>query len=135
MQATKARVTAALNHNTWLEATDNSGAKMCKIVAILGSRGRTVKGRQPAAGVGDLIRIVVKSGKADVRKQVIDAVIVRQKMEYRRPDGTRVSFEDNAVALLKDEFGNPKGTLIKGPIAREVAEKWPSLSKIAMQIV
>lgn len=135
MQALKARVPAALNHNTYLEAADNSGAKMCKITAILGSRGRTVKGRQPAAGVGDAIMVVVKTGKPDVRKQVIQAVIVRQKKEFRRPDGTRVAFEDNAVVLLKDEFGSPKGTLIKGPIAKEVAERWPSVAKIAMQVV
>jgi large subunit ribosomal protein L14 len=46
-------------------------------------------------------------------------------------DGERVSFEDNAVAILKDEKGNPKGTQIKGPVAREVMERWSSVARIA----
>jgi len=57
------------------------------------------------------------------------------KKEWRRRDGTRIKFEDNAVALLKDDYGTPKGTIIKTPIAKEVAERWPDLAKIARIIV
>jgi large subunit ribosomal protein L14 len=73
----------------------------------------------------------VVKGRPDMRKQVVFAVIVRQKREYRRPSGIRVKFEDNAAVVLKDDKGNPKGTLFKGPIAKEVADRWPAISKLA----
>jgi large subunit ribosomal protein L14 len=63
------------------------------------------------------------------------AVIVRQKQAYRRPDGTRIKFEDNAAVVLKDDKGNPKGTLFKGPIAKEACERWPAIAKLAAIIV
>jgi len=96
---------------------------------------KTRKGRISAAGVGDLVMASVKRGKPEMRKQVVFAVIVRQKKEYRRPDGTRIKFEDNAAVVCKDEKGNPKGTMIKGPIAKEVCERWPAIAKIASIIV
>jgi len=70
-----------------------------------------------------------------MRKTVVPAIVVRQKKEYKRPDGMRIKFEDNAVAVLKDEKGNPKGTLFKGPIAKEAADRWPAVGKIASIIV
>ena len=66
-----------------------------------------------------------------MKGKVFDAVLIRQKKSYRRLNGERVSFEDNAVAILKDEKGNPKGTQIKGPVAREVMERWPTVAKLA----
>ena len=63
------------------------------------------------------------------------AVIVRQRKEYKRPSGMRIKFEDNAVVVLKDEKGNPKGTLFKGPIAKEAAERWPAIAKLSKIIV
>ena len=65
----------------------------------------------------------------------VQAVIVRQKKEYRRPDGTRVKFEDNAVVILKDDKGNPKGTIFKGPIAKEAVSRWPGIAKLAGIVV
>lgn len=70
-----------------------------------------------------------------MRKTTVLAVIVRQKKEYRRPDGMRIKFEDNAAVVLKDDKGNPKGTIFKGPIAREAAERYPGIAKIATIIV
>jgi len=70
-----------------------------------------------------------------MRKQQVFGIIVRQRKEYRRPDGTRIKFEDNAVVIVKDEDGNPKGTLIKGPIAKEAAERWPAVARLASIIV
>ncbi|MBM3228763.1 50S ribosomal protein L14, partial [Candidatus Pacearchaeota archaeon] len=67
----------------------------------------------------------------EMKGKVFDAIIIRQKKPYKRRDGERVAFEDNAVAILKDEKGTPKGTQIKGPVAREVLERWPSVAKIA----
>ena len=106
------------------------------MITIFGVKGhKTVKGRVPAAGVGDLVIATVKSGKPDIRKTVVFAVIVRQKKEYRRSDGTRIKFEDNAAVVLKDDKGNPKGTIFKGPIAKEACERWPGISKLANIIV
>jgi large subunit ribosomal protein L14 len=133
MKAVKANVVKAIPMGCYLNACDNSGAKIVKVFSVKGSK--TVRGRKSSAGVGDLIQVSVKSGKPDIRKQVVPAVIVRQKKEYRRPDGTRVKFEDNAAVVLKDEKGNPKGTIFKGPIAKEACDKWPMLAKVARIIV
>ena len=69
-----------------------------------------------------------------MRGKVFDAIVIRQKKPYRRLNGERIAFEDNAVALLKDEKGNPKGTQIKGPVGREVMERWPQVAKIASMV-
>lgn len=133
MKDVKAHVGRPLQHTARLHACDNSGAKILKIIAVKCYKGRT--GRHEAGGVGDVIFASVVEGKPEMRKQVVQAVIVRQKKEIRRRDGTRVKFEDNAAAVLKDEFGNPKGTMIKGPVAKEVAERWPAVAKLATIIV
>ena len=70
-----------------------------------------------------------------MKGKVFDAVVIRQKKSYRRLNGERIAFEDNAVAILKDEKGNPKATQIKGPVAREVQERWPAVAKIASIVV
>ena len=70
-----------------------------------------------------------------MRKKVVNAVIVRQRKEYRRSDGMRVKFEDNAAVVVKDDKGNPKGTLVKGPIAKEVVGRWPAVAKIAKSVL
>ncbi|MBC8444138.1 uL14 family ribosomal protein [Candidatus Woesearchaeota archaeon] len=116
-----------------VDTCDNSGAKRLLIFSV--KRHKTTKGRLPAAGVGDLVLASVKKGRPDVVKQVVFAVIVRQKKEYRRVNGTRIKFEDNAAVVLKDDKGNPKGTLFKGAIAKEACERWPGISKLAKIVV
>jgi len=133
MKAIKAKITKVLLVGSMVSICDNSGAKIIKIIAV--KRMKTVKRRVPSAGVGDLVMASVKKGRPDIRKQVVFAVIVRQKHEYRRPDGTRIKFEDNAAVVLKDDKGNPKGTIFKGPIAKEACERWPGISKISSIIV
>lgn len=133
MQAVKAKVTRALPKETLVPTCDNSGAKLLKIISV--KKLKTTKRRYPSAGVGDMVQAAVKKGKPDMRKQVVYAIIVRQKKEYRRKDGTRIKFEDNAAVVLKDEKGNPKGTIFKGPIAKEVCERWPAIAKVASIIV
>ncbi|MDO8555774.1 MAG: uL14 family ribosomal protein [Nanoarchaeota archaeon] len=133
MKALKAHVTGALPHRTKIVACDNSGAKIVRIVSVVG--GKTTRRRKPTAGVADLVNIVVVKGDQSVRKKVMPAIIVRQKKEYRRADGSRIKFESNAAVILKDEKGNPKGTMIKGPIAKEAADRWPAVAKIAGQVV
>lgn len=133
MKALKAKIPRALPVGTELETCDNSGAKILKIFAVKGLK--TTKGRLPAAGVGDLVMATVKRGRPEMRKQVVFAVIVRQKKEYRRPDGMRIKFEDNSAVVLKDDKGNPKGTIFKGPIAKEAVDRWPGVAKIASIII
>ena len=133
MQAVKSRITRALNVESQVETCDNSGAKVIKIFAVIGNK--TTKGRLSAAGVADLVMASVKRGRPDMRKQVVYAVIVRQKKEYRRADGMRIKFEDNAAVVLKDDKGNPKGTIFKGAIAKEVCERWPAIAKVASIVV
>ena len=133
MQPLKARVTRALPVYSKIETCDNSGAKIIKIFTVVGLK--TSKGRIGSCGVGDLVQASVQSGRPDMRKQVVYAVIVRQKKEYRRADGTRIKFEDNAAVVLKDDKGNPKGTIFKGAIAKEACERWPGIAKIASIVV
>ncbi|MFT4303260.1 MAG: uL14 family ribosomal protein [Candidatus Woesearchaeota archaeon] len=129
MKSIKASITKGIQLGTVMETCDNSGAKIVKVTSVVGAK--TVKGRKPAGGVADLIQVSVKSGKQDVRKQVFFAVIVRQKKEYRRPNGMRIKFEDNSCIILKDRKGNPKGTMIKGPVAKEVCERFSPIAKLA----
>tara|TARA_Y100000310_G_scaffold342215_1_gene444354 strand:- start:5427 stop:5828 length:402 start_codon:yes stop_codon:yes gene_type:complete len=112
---------------------DNSGAKVVKIIAVKGIG--TVRRRLASAGVGDVVKASVIKGRPDMRRQVVQAVIVRQRKEYKRADGTRIKFEDNAVVVLKDDKGNPKGTIFKGAVAKEAAERWPGISKVASIVV
>lgn len=133
MKAIKSNVVRALPVGADIPTCDNSGAKRIRIISVKGHK--TVKGRISSAGVGDYITASVKTGNPEMRKTVVNAIIVRQRKEYRRPDGTRIKFEDNAAVVLKDERGTPKGTILKGPIAKEAAEKWSGIAKLASIIV
>lgn len=133
MQAIKAKVTKGLPVGAFVPTADNSGAKVLQIISVKGYKG--VKGRIASAGIADFVVASVIKGNPEMRKKVVFAVIIRQKKEYRRPDGTRIGFEDNAAVVLKDADGNPKGTLIKGAVAKEACERWPSVAKLASIIV
>jgi large subunit ribosomal protein L14 len=133
MKAVSAKVTRGLNIGSNVLAADNSGARIVRIVSVKG--GKTKKGRQQYAKVGDYVKVSVREGKPDMKGIVFDAIVIRQKKPYRRLTGERVCFDDNAVALLKDEKGNPKGTQIKGPVAREILERWKEVSKIAQFVL
>ena len=69
-----------------------------------------------------------------MRKQVLQAVIIRQRRPYKRADGTTISFEDNAAVIVTPE-GEVKGSDIKGPVAREAAERWARIAATASTIV
>lgn len=129
MKGLGAKVTRGLNLGALVLASDNSGAIIVKIISVKG--GKTRKGRQQYAKVGDWVKVSVRKGDIEIRGKVFDAIVIRQKKPYRRKTGERVAFTDNAVVLLKDEKGNPKGTQIKGPIAKESSDRWPFVSKIA----
>ena len=133
MQPIKSRITKAFNHGSYVETCDNSGAKLLRIISFFGAK--TVAGRKPSGGVCDMIMASVRRGTPEMRKQVVFAVIVRQKKEFRRSSGERIKFEDNAAVVLKDGEGSPKGTMVKGALPREVGERWPMVAKLATIIV
>ncbi|MDA1027447.1 MAG: 50S ribosomal protein L14 [Bacteroidetes bacterium] len=102
-----------------LKVADNSGAKEVLCIRVLGGSKRRY------ARVGDMIVVSVKSAipGGNVKKgEVSKAVVVRTKKEYRRPDGTYIRFDENAAVLLNAQ-GEPKGTRIFGPVARELRDK------------
>ena len=102
-----------------LKVADNSGAKTISCIGVPGGSGRKY------ARLGDVIVASVKeaSPAAPVRRgEVVKAVVVRTKKAYRRPDGSHISFDDNAAVLLTDDM-MPRGTRIFGPVARELREK------------
>ena len=129
MKAISAKATAGLNLGAKVIASDNSGAKIVRIVSV--KRSRAKKGKQVCAKIADWVKVSVRKGIPDMKGKVFDAIVIRQKKPYQRLTGERIAFEDNAVAILKDEKGNPKGTQIKGPVAKEVMERWPQVAKIS----
>jgi len=129
----KAKTSRGVQNGTRLLIADNSGAKIAKIIMV--DRNKTRIRRLPAATVGDLVTVTVKkTSKPELKGNIMKAVIVRQKMIFRRIDGTRICFEDNAGVLITKE-GDPKGTEIRGPIAREAAEMFPRLASISSLII
>lgn len=102
-----------------LNVADNSGAKEVLCIRVLGNSG------QDYAGIGDVIVVTVKDAipAGAVKKgTVTKAVIVRTKHKLRRKDGSYINFDDNAVVLLNTS-GDPRGTRIFGPVARELRDK------------
>ena len=125
-------INAGLQVGSYVSVADNSGAKEVMIINV--PYVKTRLRRLPFAGVGDLVVVTVKKGTPNMRKQVVYAVVVRQRRPYRRPDGTWVAFEDNAVVIVNAD-GTPRGSEIRGPIAREAAERWPRVAKLATIII
>jgi len=132
MEALNADVTQGLEKGSLLTCADNTGARQVKVVSISGYSG--TKNRHPKAGLGDKVTVSVTKGTPEMRRQVLEAVIIRQRKPIRRPDGTRVKYEDNAAVII-DENEEARGTEIKGPIAREVAERFGAIASTATMIV
>ena len=132
MKGIAGKVMRGLPVGARLDCIDNTGAKIVQLIMTPKLKG--THRRYPKAGVGDMIIISVKKGAADMRRQILKAVIVRQRRPFRRPDGTMVQFEDNAVVIVTDT-GETKGSMIKGPVALEAAERWPRIAATASTIV
>lgn len=122
-----------IQHRTMLIAADNAGAKLVQCIKVLGGSKRRY------AQLGDIIVVTVK--KAEPRKvvkkhDIVRAVVVRQKRAYKRPDGTYVRFDDNAVVVLEGKTKKPRGGRIFGPVARELKQKgFDKISAIAEELV
>ncbi|MGC8601345.1 MAG: 50S ribosomal protein L14 [Thermoprotei archaeon] len=117
---------------TQLTCADNSGAKVISMISVEGYRGRIR--RYPRATVGNIITASVKVGNPEMRRQIVKAIVVRQRMPIRRPDGTRIVFEDNAAVILTPD-GDPKGTDVHGPVAKEAAERIAKLAGLATMVI
>ncbi len=132
MKAISSKISKSLQAESFLKCADNTGAQEMQIIAVKGYKG--VRRRRPKCGVADVVICTVKKGDPKIRKQIVMAVIVRQKNEYRRRNGMRIKFEDNAAVLVNERF-EPRGTIIKGPVAKEVVERFSTIGKIASIIV
>ncbi len=117
---------------TRLDVADNSGAKKVQCIKVLGGTKRMY------AGIGDLIVCSVKKAlpSSDIKQgEIVRGVIVRTKDNIRRPDGSYVRFDNNAVVIL-DKDGNPRGTRIFGAVARELRQKnYMKIISLAPEVV
>lgn len=132
MKPVGANITRTLDKGATLTCADNSGAKELEIIGVKHRQGR--RSRRESAGVGDIVKVKVLRGDQEVMHQVFDAVIVRQTKEYQRPSGMRIAFEDNAAVLVEENM-LPKGSVTRGPIAKEVVQRFSPIGKIASQVV
>ncbi|RME79525.1 MAG: 50S ribosomal protein L14 [Methanobacteriota archaeon] len=132
MKAIASSITKTMTLGTKMKCNDNTKAKELKIIGVVGYKG--VRGRNPKAGIGDLVICSVIKGDPSIKGTVVKAVIIRQKKEFKRANGWRVAFEDNAAVLVNDE-GIPQGTEIKGVVAREVVERFPKVGAVAPGVV
>ena len=115
-----------------IKCADNSGARVLRLVQVLGYHGR--QRRVPNASVGDMIVVSVRKGTPDMRKKLFKAVIVRQRKPFRRPEGNWVQFEDNAAVIITPE-GEMRGSEIRGPVAREAAERSAKIASASTIII
>lgn len=125
-------IARGLQAGSRLFCADNTGAKELKLINVRGYGGRLR--RLPKACVGDMVMVSVSKGSPEMRTQMFPAVVVRQRRPFSRPEGIRVQFEDNAAVIMTPE-GELKGTEIRGPVAREAAERWPRVANVASIIV
>ncbi len=132
MRGIAGRQTRGLPTGARLLVADNTGAKEAMLINVIGYVG-TMR-RNPAGGVGDMLKVSIKKGSPSTRRQMFNAIIVRQRRPFRRIDGTWVQFEDNAC-VITNEKGEVQGSDIKGPVAREAAERWPRIAATAKQII
>ncbi|MEM9150601.1 MAG: 50S ribosomal protein L14 [Cyanobacteria bacterium P01_F01_bin.3] len=112
-----------IQQETYLNVADNSGARKIMCIRVLG-------GRKQYAGVGDVIVAVVKDALPNMgvkKSDVVKAVVVRTRKGIRRSSGMSIRFDDNAAVLINQD-GNPRGTRVFGPVARELRDK--SFTKI-----
>ena len=126
------KISRGLQPPAVLRCADNTGARDMRLVQVMGYKGRLR--RYPSASVGDKITVSVRHGTPDMRKKIFQAVIVRQRKPFRRIDGVWIAFEDNAAVVITPE-GEMKGSEIRGPVAKEAAERWPRIASAASIII
>ena len=133
MKGVPSKIVKTLVPGAVIPCSDNSGAYEFRMIHIIGkANGR--HGKMTAAGVGDLVSASVRKGTATYLKRPVRVVIIRQKAAIRRANGMRIRFEDNAGIMLGDD-NLPIGTEVKGPMAREVVERFVKVAGVASRIV
>ena len=132
MLGQRPKISKGLLAGSVVKCADNTGARAIRIIQVMGYKGRLR--RVPKAAVGDMVVVSVRRGAPDMRKKIFQAVLVRQKRPFRRTDGVWVQFEDNAAVIMTPE-GEMRGSEIKGPVAKEAAERWPRIASAASIIV
>ncbi len=132
MKAISTRVSKGIQVGSRLKCVDNTGAKELEVIAVKNYRG--TRKRRGQAGVGDVVIAAVKKGNQKIKHEKVMAVIVRQAMPYRRKNGIRIKFRDNAAVLLNEKF-EPRGKEIKDIVAKECVERFPAVGKLARVIV
>ena len=128
----KLRMTLGLRVASLINCADNSGGKNLYVISVKGIGARL--NRLPGASPGDMIVVSVKKGKPELRKKVLQAVVIRQRKAWRRREGVFIYFEDNAGVIVNPK-GEMKGSAITGPVAKECAEMWPKIASAAPSIV
>ena len=126
------KISTGLLAGSIVKCTDNSGARKLRVIQVMGYHGRLR--RVPAAAVGDRVVVSVRKGTPDMRKKIFQAVLVRQRKPFRRADGVWLQFEDNAAVIMTPE-GEMRGSEIRGPVAKEAAERWPRIASAASTII
>jgi len=126
------KISRGLPTGSILRCADNTGARDLRLIQVMRYKGRLR--RYPTAAIGDKVTISVRHGTPDLRNKIFQAVVVRQKMPFRRADGLWIQFEDNAAVIITEE-GEMKGSEIRGPVAREAAERWPRIASASSIII
>jgi len=126
------KISGGLTIGSVVNCADNTGARRLRIIQMIGYKGR--RRRLPSIGIGDLVTVSVREGTPEMKRQLFNAVIVRQRRPYLRKDGSRIRFEDNAAVILTPE-GTLRGSDIKGPVAREAVERWARIGNLARMVV
>jgi len=126
------KISRGLPTGSVLKCADNTGARKLRLVQVMGYKGRLR--RYPSASLGDRVTVSVRQGTPDMRKKIFQGVIVRQKKPFRRVDGIWIQFEDNAAVIITPD-GEMKGSEIRGPVAKEAAERWPRIASAASIII
>ena len=129
MKALTSKIPRSIQLKTRVNCVDNTGAKELEVLTVRGYKGKLR--RLPKAGIGDVVICSVKKGKEKVRGTVVYAVVVRQKKEFRRFDGTRVKFTDNAAVLVNPKTFEPQGTEVRSVVAKEAVERFSPIGKIS----
>jgi large subunit ribosomal protein L14 len=126
------KISEGLLAGSYVRCADNTGARELRVIQVLGYKGRLR--RVPKLGVGDMAVVSVRRGTPDMRRKIFQAVIVRQRKPFRRPNGVWIQFEDNAAVIMTPE-GEMKGSDIRGPVAKEAAERWPRIASSASTVI
>jgi large subunit ribosomal protein L14 len=122
-----------IQQQTYLNVADNSGAKKLMCLRVLGT------GNCRYGGIGDRIIAVVKEAIPNMgvkKSDVVTAVIVRTRQSVRRDSGMSIRFDDNAAVIINPNDGNPKGTRVFGPVARELRDKnYTKIVSLAPEVI